>query len=648
MSNELNQDIQVCNYCQRNFSTLYEFMKCSHKICTNCLFQRIFINNIQDFTGVNVINVKCKCGEGDLDQTLGDVSSIIMKKTELDEKNKDDDTQEEIKICRNHKTVFYLNYYCIECFTHICKECQSNKLNEHHTHRVLPCGKLKKIIRNNIENNLFLNFDSENFKVLCDDIANKIQNEVEVNFNQTLNSIDSNIKSLCEFREEYVKKYKEEIKKIIQTFKIIKIYYMNYYNDNQIVKENNKEKGKGNLCNNINFLRYVNNISYEFGGFKIEHNDDISKLSLEISHLLKKIKQSQNEKKLLNYDFYFTELKRDYMIENIIPNVHSAYITGLVELNNERLLTSCRKELLMKIFQDDDEGSGYIEKIQKKGACGCLLYFEDKNRVFSGDVNGIISIYEELEPKSKPNEYSKTQTLQNHDGAINTLARIGENQIISGGVDGKVVIWEEQDKVFIPLDSIKMDRPIIVALGLFDSRIAFSCDDKKIFIYKINDSFANIQKGLCKYIEDEILIKHKGRVSCLCQLDNSYIVSGGTEKIEGDKKIFDRYIIVWRTVNNKYIWSQTLKKHDSSINSIIQLRDGNFASSSTDRTVKIWKPKTENEGDINNKYKKYELIYDLRQYDHGIHKLIQLKDDRLCATTSKNQIVFWRNRSGSY
>jgi WD40 repeat protein len=220
------------------------------------------------------------------------------------------------------------------------------------------------------------------------------------------------------------------------------------------------------------------------------------------------------------------------MIENIIPNVHSSYITGLVELNNERLLTSCRKELLMKIFQDDDLGSGYKEKIQKKGPCGCLLYFEDKNKVLSGDINGIISIYEEKEPKAKPNEYLKTQTLQNHDGPINTLSKLSDKQFISGGVDGRVVIWEEQDNIFLPIDSIKMDRPIIVVLGLFDSRIAFSCDDKKIYLYKINDSFVNIQKELCKYIEDEILIKHKGRVSCLSQLNNSYIVSGGTERID--------------------------------------------------------------------------------------------------------------------
>ena len=132
---ELKSDSSMfCNYYQRYFTSLYGFKECSHKICVSCLFQRIFINNIQDFTGVSKINVKCKCGNGDLDETLNDISSIIMKKTKLDENNKDEDTREETKMCPIH-TNSYLNYYCIECFNHVCKKCQAEKLNEHNTHR---------------------------------------------------------------------------------------------------------------------------------------------------------------------------------------------------------------------------------------------------------------------------------------------------------------------------------------------------------------------------------------------------------------------------------------------------------------------------------------------------------------------------------
>ena len=105
---------------------------------------------------------------------------------------------------------------------------------------------------------------------------------------------------------------------------------------------------------------------------------------------------------ILSYRFYFTDIKRDYIIDLIIPNAHGSYISGLIELNNGSLLTSCKKDFLMKIFQKDDLGNGYKEKIQKKGICGCLLYYEETNRILSGEFNGIISIYEEKEPKAKP------------------------------------------------------------------------------------------------------------------------------------------------------------------------------------------------------------------------------------------------------
>jgi WD40 repeat protein len=592
---------------------------------------------------VDKINVKCKCGKGNLDQTLKDVSDIIMDKLKLDENKKDEDNQEEKKICPNHQKSanYYLNYYCIECFTHICKQCQSQPTNDHHCHRIFPCHKLKNIIKSNIKQNLILLFQNENFKDLCDNIAKEIQNEVETNFNNTLSMVDSAIKSLCEIREEYIKKYKEEIQRVIQTFKIIKIYYMNYYNDLEMVRENeNVFKIK-----DINFLRYVNNISYEFEKLHLKHNDDLETKSKEIINSLKQYKQTG--KKLIDYEFFFTETKRDYMIENIITNVHNKYITGLVELNNDRILTSCRLDYLMKIFQEDEEGNNYYLKNEKRGKCGCLLYLEKTNRIVSGEGERDISIYEE----TKPNNYEKTQSLSFHDGAVNCLAKLDENQFISGGADGKIVIWEEQNdqnKTFIAIDTIRNNTPITALLGCFDSRIAFSCDDKTIFIYKISEALEKKQQNIRTYIQDEVLKEqHKGKVVCLCQLKNGYIVSGGSEKIEADKKIPDHYIVVWRIENNKYIFSQKLKDHKSSITSIIQLRDGNFASSSYDRSVKIWRGKEEKLNE-NITYQKFELIYDLKQYDHGIHKLIQLKDDRLCATTSKNQLIFWRNRSGSY
>jgi WD40 repeat protein len=307
----------------------------------------------------------------------------------------------------------------------------------------------------------------------------------------------------------------------------------------------------------------------------------------------------------------------------------------------------------MKIYQEEED-KGFVEKAQIKGECGCLLYLENENKIISGDRTGTISIYKEND--KIPNKYEKIQTLSHHEKQINSLAIIPGNKIVSVGFDCRIIIWKqsEDNRYFNPAQIITIDKPIAVVISLFDSRIVFTCDDGPIHIYKEKDPLENMQYEKCEYIEEQILNdeskgnkQHRGRVCCLCQLNNSYIVSGGADKSEkvGDnnKNKKEHYIVVWRPENEKYICSQILKDHKASLTCIIQLRDGNFASSSYDRTVKIWKP-VKNE----NKIYMYTLLNNLTDYTHGIHMIIQLKDDRLCGTSSKNQIVLWRNRSGSY
>ena len=631
---ELKSDSSMyCNYCQRYFTSLYGFKECGHKICVSCLFQRIFINNIQDFTGVSKIKVKCKCGNGDLDETLNDISSIIMKKTQLDEKNKDEDTKEETKMCPKH-TNSYLNYYCIECFNHVCKKCQAEKSNDHHTHRVLSCLKLKRTIKNNIDQNLILKFDDYSFQIICDNISSEIQKEVEM-FNKTIDKVDELIKIICDFRDEYIKKYKVELKNIIQNFKILKVYYMNYYNDLKIAKEN-KEK-----CNNINFLRYVNNISYEFEDMKIDHNETLSLKISEFTNFLEKFKKGNS--KLINAHYFFTEGKRDYIMEqNYLDKVHQGFISSLVELTNERILTSSRQDFRMKIFKEDEENNIYKQVNEIKGKCGCVLYTKENNKIFTGDADGDISIFEE----KKNNDYVKVTTLSYHVKRISTIAKISDDKIASGGNDCQVVIWKVNvDGQYYKTNTIQMDRIITNVIALFDERIAFTCDDGIIYIYKQDDNFEKIQKDITDYIHDQTLKdKHTGMVNCLCQLNNSYIVSGGAERLVGKKKVKDKSIIIWRSdKDNSFIYSQTLEGHKGDVTCLIQLRDGNFASSSVDHTIKIWKEKKVENCD----YISYEMAHNI-EYPHGIYKIIQLEDNRICATSSTSQILFWRQRSGAY
>ena len=66
---------------------------------------------------------------------------------------------------------------------------------------------MKRTIKNNIEQNLILKFNDNSFQIVCDNISTEIQKEFEM-FNKTIDKIDELIKTICDFRNEYIKNIK--------------------------------------------------------------------------------------------------------------------------------------------------------------------------------------------------------------------------------------------------------------------------------------------------------------------------------------------------------------------------------------------------------------------------------------------------------
>lgn len=85
-------------------------------------------------------------------------------------------------------------------------------LNEHHCHRVLSCSKLKQTIKNSIEQNLFLRYNENMFKTICNNVSSKIKKVLE-KFNKTLEQIDELIKTISEIKECAIRT-KEDIKNL--------------------------------------------------------------------------------------------------------------------------------------------------------------------------------------------------------------------------------------------------------------------------------------------------------------------------------------------------------------------------------------------------------------------------------------------------
>ena len=227
------------------------------------------------------------------------------------------------------------------------------------------------------------------------------------------------------------------------------------------------------------------------------------------------------------------------------------------------------------------------------------------------------------------------------------LGELEDGTIISGSKDKKIILWEETPdrKQYEVKQEILTNKEIQMITVLSDYKIAFSgFNDNCINILGTKTVFEKEEKKKEKKIEstnyEQIceLKKHKGLVNCICKLTLGYMASGGGDS--GDN--MDHNIYIWKPTDNGFDIAQTLAvAHHADVNCLILLRDGRMASSSKDRTIKIWginKSKIK----LNEKVE-YTLQQTLNEYKHGLYKMIQLEDDSIVASSSDNYLVFWNH-----
>ena len=373
----------------------------------------------------------------------------------------------------------------------------------------------------------------------------------------------------------------------------------------------------------------------------------------KIKNIIDKIQSKDFE--YVESEYNFKKIEKKYFLEEMVVT-HKKFITSLVSIKNTIITGST--DFFIKTFEND---SGlYVSKqiINFKPIRNIIGLKNWKIFVSIFNTNDIF-IYE----LNEKNEYYRSQSLTKHNKPISTIIELYDGKIISISVDGNIVIWEPKNRQYNIKQEINLNMNVILGIALDEFKFAFTGDSGIIYIYKAEEKIKHeeVKKELMENAanqneeipKDKLLIKplefkemcqlekQKGKVSCMCKINNEYFASRGAEL----NKISDRNIYIWKPQNNKYILEQVIKNaHNSDINSIIMLRNGNLASSSKDRTVKIWEhTKIKNDKTY---FIKYILKEDLNHYGHGLYKLIQIDDDRLVVTATDNNLIFWRNVEG--
>ena len=631
---------EICFFCNQENSDLITFSICSHRICTLCLYERIFANHLHEFQGKTELNIKCKCENGYLNKKLLDLFSLIKRKLQLDEHEIEEKNSENFKVvegceCTPDKNISgqkFSDYFCLDCLKFICKKCKIDVKNTHLKHRILNSKYLIRTLKENIKNIDLKNKTLEDFQEKIENFSLIFEKMINDNFNNTIKNIDNFIESAQNLKKFYIQKYKEELGIYLETFRFIKIFYLNYYNDRKRelkIKEHEKS--------NIFRLKYLNNITFELIDIKMNHSLIIDKEILKLKNFIEKLQNPQN--KLIIGKFIFEKIKKGFkMGENF--QAHKKFINSLIVTKNNNKIVTASNDYLIKVWDPYIPKNPKQEEKEKIN----ILYSLKNGKILASKDNNIL-IFELNDSRKK---YEVSQSMTGHNKNINALGELEDGTLISGASDKKIILWEEDpnNKQYKIKQVIDTEKEIQIILPLNQYRIAYSgSDDGIINILGTKTGLDINNKIISKNYEEIYQIKEKikGRVNCMCKLNQDYFASGGGDIFE--QKKLDHNLYIWKANQDKFILSQYIyNAHESDINSILLLRDGRLASSSKDRTIKIWKIDRKK---ADNKIK-FILHQNLKEFNHGLYKLIQMEDDRIVSTSSDNLLVFWNNTNSIF
>ena len=266
-------------------------------------------------------------------------------------------------------------------------------------------------------------------------------------------------------------------------------------------------------------------------------------------------------------------------------------VFSIAALNNDKLVLGAKNEL--QLFEGENKSITTISS-EHKGRINSLIKLSNGN-VASGGQDNTIKIW----------DIGKKEvicTLTGHTSIIWEIRELEGNKIISASDDNKSKIWDLKTKK--NEDLCKSNRHISGIAVLKNNKVVIA-SGKNIFLYDIKtkqqESFLDINvwslkelsngdvacglgNGLLYIIQvtDELLIKtkfpqgHKKTINYIIELENHKIV---TSSDEND-------LILWDPNDPESMY--LLKGHTDIVNSLCFISGTRFASSSKDKTLKIW------------------------------------------------------------
>ena len=650
-----------------------------HRMCPECLIRYIFIKYITLFEKPSKEYMFiCPCGKGNITLTYEQIIDLFQNKTVSNLQKKEE------KKCSSHGKIF--TKFCKDCKEDVCDLCLNESTEKHYEHRIedkkVLYDKLKNFFNSiNLKNHTFQKF-MENFNYIC----SKFREILEKNYNDILISLDKIINSLIDFRAKYSVHYKEKVINNVQTLKLLKMFYSNYYYD--IHKAEN--------VSDFKIYKYLNQINYELEEVNLIFNkiNAVEKLKeikecsdylnknindiLDINYCfrkvpngyrkyqsiqkcddknLKTIKKIDEYKILTNGESYYMNYLEDYngefSVVNKIPVKDK--ITAILLIKGGSLLTSFGKKSHYNIQEwkinenfSNVRGEKLEKEKEKESKESSLL-----NSSFNlNDIDdGFINRSQTIDLSLSLSKSSVTQNLLNnnlyeratsfdstHKDDITVMIEMSDSKFATAGNDKRIVIWEREIdkhnntkyKIFQTItkenEKISLYNPIKHLIFLYNKNLV-SSDEKTIFIWSVNPSKIENANGF--YSLKQKINSTNGDITCICQVREGYLIYC----------IKNTHIEILNEIDGKYQLMQSIKGGSGIINCISQLKDNRIIIGTEKGIIKIFELKPDQETQ--------KVEYQLSEYIKSIIGLpincMEVFDDGSFIVGQKTTLHVWKN-----
>ena len=650
-----------------------------HRMCPECLIRYIFIKYITLFEKPSKEYMFiCPCGKGNITLTYEQIIDLFQNKTVSNLQKKEE------KKCSSHGKIF--TKFCKDCKEDVCDLCLNESTEKHYEHRIedkkVLYDKLKNFFNSiNLKNHTFQKF-MENFNYICA----KFREILEKNYNDILISLDKIINSLIDFRAKYSVHYKEKVINTVQTLKLLKMFYSNYYYD--IHKAEN--------VSDFKIYKYLNQINYELEEVNLIFNkiNAVEKLKeikecsdylnknindiLDINYCfrkvpngyrkyqsiqkcddknLKTIKKIDEYKILTNGESYYMNYLEDYngefSVVNKIPVKDK--ITAILLIKGGSLLTSFGKKSHYNIQEwkiNENFSNVRGEKLEKEKEKESKESSPLNSSFNLNDIDdGFINRSQTIDLSLSLSKSSVTQNLLNnnlyeratsfdstHKDDITVMIEMSDSKFATAGNDKRIVIWEREIdkhnntkyKIFQTItkenEKISLYNPIKHLIFLYNKNLV-SSDEKTIFIWSVNPSKIENANGF--YSLKQKINSTNGDITCICQVREGYLIYC----------IKNTHIEILNEIDGKYQLMQSIKGGSGIINCISQLKDNRIIIGTEKGIIKIFELKPDQETQ--------KVEYQLSEYIKSIIGLpincMEVFDDGSFIVGQKTTLHIWKN-----